>query len=173
MTILQNLFFRAILVPILLTIAAALLETAANLAKGRSIGQYKYRIWARQKQADGSDTLVSLRNLSLETILESYRTTVVNIEQMVSFDVAEYGSLGIELMIGAFAVDIVSLINASCDPTITGYILIGHLLSLIGVVLFVMLNHLASPEEQSSKRIRALISISLGMSAMMIAFFAA
>lgn len=169
MTVLQNVFFKAIIIPIVLTIAAALLESATALVKGKCKGQYKYRAWIRQQQPDESTILVPLLGQSLETIRA--RKDVVEIEPMVNFDLADFGSLGIDLIIGAFAVDVASLVDGRANPTITGYVLIGHLLMLIGIILFLMLSHLSTPREQSDKRSRAAAAIGLGLVAMMIAFF--
>ena len=125
MAILQNVFVRAIIVPIVLACAAALLECIATLAKGRSKGQYKFRVWIEQKLDDGTTRPVPLHGQSIGAI--HARDDIVDIEPMVNFDVANFASLGIDLVVGAFAVDIASLIQAQSDMTITGYVLIVQL----------------------------------------------
>lgn len=92
---------------------------------------------------------------------------------MISLDLSDFGTLGIDLIIGAFAVDIASLINKSSDSTLIGIVLLGHLCMLIGIVLFLALGHLASPEDKFEKRGRAAAAIGLGLLAMIIAFFVA
>ncbi len=171
MEILQNTFVKAIVVPIILAIAATLLEAASALVKGKCKGQQKFRIWVKQKEPDNNVIIVPILGQTLQTIQK--RKDIVDVETMVNFDLADFGTLGIDLIIGAFAVDVASLINTKSNTILIGYILIGHVLMLIGIVLFLALGHLASPEEQSEKRGRAAVAISLGLVAMMIAFFAA
>jgi len=170
MTILQNVFIKTVVVPIVLACGAALLESAAALVKGRSKGPFKFRLWIRQQYDDGSIVIVPLLGQSLKAIC--VRDDIVDIDPMVNFDVAEFASLGIDLVVAAFSVDVVSLIQSQGDTTMIGYVLIAHVFALIGIVLFTMLNQLASPEEQGVKRIRAMIAIGLGMVAMMISFLA-
>lgn len=170
MAILQNIFVKAIVVPIILAVAATLLEIASALVKGRCKEERKFRIWIRQEQADSSTTLVALLGQSLQDIRT--RNDVVDIETMVSFDIADFGSLGIDLIIGAFAVDIASLIDARGDPRVIGIVLVGHILLLTGIVIFLMLSHHDTPEEQKNKRIKVAIAIGLGLFAMIVAFLA-
>jgi hypothetical protein len=168
MAIIQNIFVRVIIMPVIFAVLAAGLESVAALVKGKCRGQYKYRLWIRQQQSDKSTVLVPLLGQSLQ----SARTLsdVVAIEPMVSFDLADFGPLAVDLIVGAFAVDIASLSGAPANPVLIGYILTGHLLLLIVIVALLMLSHQASPEELSDKRNSAAAAILLGLLAMMLAF---
>jgi len=171
MAIFQNIFVKAIAVPVILAVAAALLEATSALVRGKSKGQYKYRVWIRQQQPDNTSTIVPLLGQSLQSLPKL--RNLVEVEQMVNFDIADFGSLGIDLIIGAFAVDVASLIDVRSNPTVSGYVLIAHLLMLIGIVMFIMLSQLATPEELTAKRTRVAVAIGLGLLAMMTAFFVA
>ena len=168
--ILQNVFVKAIVIPILFACAAALLESTAALVKGRSRGDRKFRVWIREQQEGSSSVISPMLGQSLAAIRK--REDIVDIDPMVSLDVADFASLGLDLVIGAFAIDVASLLDVQGDPIMIGYVLVGHVFALIGIILFVMLNQLARPDEQKMKRIRATIAIGLGLVAMMISFLA-
>ena len=170
MAILQNVFVKAIIVPVLLALAAAILETTVALVRGISKDESKYFAWVEKQNSDGTSRIIRVTDQTF-TDLQS-RQDVLEIEQMVSFDVANFSTLGLDLVVGAFAVDVASLINATGNTTTVGFVLTGHFLMLIGILLFTVLNQLTSPNDLSTKRVRALISIGLGILAMMLAFFA-
>jgi hypothetical protein len=170
MEIIQNSFFRSIIIPILFTFAAALFDSTTALVKGRCKGIYKYRAWVRQEHRNGHVTISPMMGQSLATVRE--RSDIVDIDTMVNFDIADFGSVGVDLIVGSFAVDIASLLRAQNDPTRIGYILIMHLFSLIGILMFLMLSQLSGPDEQKSKRILSSIAIGLGIVAMMVSFLA-
>jgi hypothetical protein len=167
--ILQNTFVKSIFIPILLTCASALLEITSVLVKGKSQGKNRYRIWIQQKQADGSKLTIAIPHQSIDQI--AGQSDVVEIEQMVSLDVTDFRSLGINLMLGAFSVDIASLMEKPTNPRMTGFVLFGHLLMLIGVLFFTILGQLIPPEDESTRKRHTLSSIVLGLVAMIVAFF--
>lgn len=163
------------MVPVLLSVAAVLFQLASALVKGKKKGEYKFRIWIKQPQQDGSSNIVPLLGQSLESV--RLRNDIVDVDIMSSFDIADFSSIGISLVIGAFSVDIASLIANKGNPIIIGYVVLGHLFLLIGVLLFVMLCHMTEPKvigvESKSlllKRSRAITAIGLGFLAMMTAF---
>lgn len=170
MAILQNTFVKAIIIPILFALAAALFESTAALVKGRGKGEYKFRVWIRQQHQNGNVTISPMLGQSLAVVRK--RLDIVDIDSMASFDVGDFASLGVDLVVGAFAVDIASLISAQGDPTRIGYVLVMHIFALIGIIMFVMLNQLAGPDEQKPRRVRASVAIGLGLVAMMISFLA-
>lgn len=170
MGILRNPFFRTIIVPILLACVAALLQSAVALVRGKSKGKHRFRVWIRQAVEDGGSVIVPLFGQSVDMIRA--RNDVVDIDRMVTFDVGEFASVGIDLVIAAFATDIVSVIGTEGDQALTGYVLLAHVFMLVGIVLFTMLAQLAGPEEEGVRRTRSAIAIGLGMMAAMLSFLA-
>jgi len=166
MWLLQNIFVKAIIIPVVLAVAAALLELICGLAKGKSDGQRKFRVWTQKQENNGT---IPISHQNLDDIRKN--KNIVDIELMVNVDITNFSMVAIDLIIGAFAVDITSLINTSTVPTIIGYVLIAHLMMLIGIVLFLMLSTSVPPEAHTLRKIEALIAIGLGVLAMMIAFF--
>lgn len=167
MMILQNTFVKAIIVPIILAFVAASAEAICALVKGRSKGQYRFRVWIRQQQED-STSVVALHNQSLETIRE--RDDVVDIDSMASFNIADFSTVGIDLAIGAFAVDVASLIEGRGNSTIITYLLVAHLGLLLGTMGFVMASQLSPPDDEKARRYSSLIAILIGLAAMILAF---
>jgi len=168
--ILQDPIVRAITIPIIFALAAALFESTAALVKGRSKGDYKFRIWVRQDDGNGHSTIAAVQGQSISSILR--HTDIVDIDSMVSFDLADFATLGIDLVVGAFAIDVASLLSSDVSPTSIGLALVMHVFALIGIIMFVMLTQLANPTEVKTKRIRASVAIGLGLIAMMISFLA-
>jgi hypothetical protein len=169
--IFQNTFFRSIFIPIILTCASALLEIISMLVKGKSNGGNRYRVWVQQDQPDGTKFTIAIPHQSIDQI--SGRSGIVEIEQMVNLDVTDFKALGINLMLGAFSVNIASLVGnpTTTNPRMTGFVLFGQLLLLVGVLLFTILCYLVPPENNSLRKRYISASILLGLIAMMISFF--
>ncbi|MFW9917282.1 MAG: hypothetical protein ACFFGZ_16880, partial [Candidatus Thorarchaeota archaeon] len=140
------------------------------LVKGKRSGQMRYMAWLRKQNGSGNETFVRLPDQSLEDIRSNKE--IVEIDLMVSFEIADFTSIGISMVIGAFAVDIATLVNATGNPVITGYLLFGHLMMLIGILLSTMLSKLVPPQDNTNKNVKSGVAISLGILAMMLAFFA-
>ena len=168
MVILQNPFVKIIVIPILLTFLAALFETVSKLVRGiAGKGSGKYKAWV--EQPEGIIQVMSTLGAITHMIKED-DASIIEIEQMSSFSLVDYNSIGISLSIGAIVVDVTSLINKSSNPVYAGCIIILHLFFLAGVLIFVSLSHQAAPEEQSYKRRRSLFAMVTGLVAMIMAF---
>lgn len=168
--LLGNPFFKAVVVPVFLALAAALLEASAALVRGKVRGSHKFRVWINQAQPDKSMSVVPLQGQSLHALRAM--DGVVDIDDMVSFDLAAFGTVGIDLIIGTFAVDITTLIDGQGNSVKLGYLVFAHLMMLVGIVMFLMLANLAGPHELKSKRVRAGVAVGLGLIAMMTSFMA-
>jgi hypothetical protein len=171
--ILQNPFIRSIIIPILFVLAATLFESSAALVKGICNGEYKFRVWIRQRHRNGVDTISPMMGQSIVNVRN--RSDIVDLDRMVMFDIAEFASLGIKLIIGAFAIDVAALINASSSsssnfvvPSSIAVVLFFHLFALVGILTFVMLSYLSGPDKQNRKRKISWAAIGLGVVSMML-----
>jgi hypothetical protein len=169
MDFIRNPFVKSIIFPIIFAVTGAILEAITALVKGKCNGNRKYRIWVREAESEASALAVPLLNQSIDTIRT--HNNIVEIEQMVNFDISDFGGIGIKLIIGAYAIDIISLVGTQSDPNTISILLLVHLFFLMGIVYFIMNRHLASPEQLNLKRNRAAFSIGLGIFAMAITFF--
>jgi hypothetical protein len=166
-TILQSPFLKSVVIPILLAFLAALLQCMTLLIRGRSKGQYKFRLWVKQGRGK-STTLMPVPHQRIQDIRNHKQA--VDIERMPSLDWGDFTSVGIDLILGAFAVDIVSLTGGQKNSILTPYLLFIHLLMLVGVLLFLMLGQVAPPEDRQRKTTTVMATV-LGTVAMMLSFF--
>ena len=167
----QNVLLKAIFIPFSLAFAAAALDLVSALVRGTSDGPYKFRLWIEQPPSSSHPKrVVPLLKQSLDDI--QTRTDVVDVDSAVSLDLANLGSVAINLIIAAFTVDITYLIDETGQPTSVGFVLLIHLLLLIGIVISLMLSEHVNPGEVNKKRIRVAFAIILGLMAMIAALLA-
>lgn len=170
--LLQNIFFKTIIIPIILTLGSTGLESISALVKGSARGDYKYKLWIKEKRNGSENEVWPLPNQSIDNIAAGKIPDIVEIEPMFSFDLSEYGSLAINLIMGAFTVDITSLIDKQGSPVNVGGLLVIHVLLLIGILGALTWRYNASPNEIKRKRNSVLLAITLGFLAMFSAFLA-
>jgi len=158
----------SILIPGLFVLSAAFFEVTCNLSKGT--GSNLYRCWIKRMSSDGSHRLLPISNLSL-TDVKSLGDKVVRIEQSVSFDPAEYGSIGIDLIIATFVIDALSLLANQVNMSNITLLISAHFAALISIGFFVALNHVTSPGKRIKKRFLALFAIAIGAISLGSTFF--
>jgi len=160
--------FAAIVVPIIIVFMAGLVEFVTSWStKGRS--KYPLRIWTsevgdeewRWEPAD-VDRLVTLQE----------HKEIQHIEPTVRFSIASFSSLGLDLVMGAYAIDVASLIQNEGAPTYLGIAVIVQLVMLIAVVCCMQINQSTPPYQPVSGKLSALGAIFFGLVAMMSSFLA-
>lgn len=170
-TFLQNVLLKAILIPFSLAFASAALDLTSALVRGRGQGAYKFRLWIELPTSSSHPKrIVPLLNQSLDDI--QTRTDVIDVDCTVNFDLANLGSVAINLIIAAFTVDITILIEETSQPKSVGFVLLIHLLLLIGIVISLMFSEHTNPKEINQKRISVAFAILFGLAAMIAALFA-
>ncbi len=134
-------------------------------------GEHKYRVWIRKKMADGISMDSSMSHHSVEDIQKS-TDKIIDLEPMASFDIAEFGSLPINLIISAFAIFVSSLSASNSTlmqhPEQVGLILVVLVLILISILNFLATNKGASPDDFGARKSRTIMCIFLGTCAMII-----
>jgi|GEM_PF-7030885 len=177
--ILSNSFFKSIFIPILLALLSALLEYTLGLAKGRSNQNSQYRVWVKEQDSNTPRSYIKSLNFIRS------ENNFIHVENLISPEWSEFGSVANSLIIGAFAVDITSLIDFhsinqtnsnvlvnQTSPILIGVILLIHLFLLLLISLFLILNNQTSPLQQSQKNNYVKLAILSGLIAMFLAYFA-
>jgi hypothetical protein len=193
-SLIHNIFFISVGVPVMLTLGAAFLEIVTSLAKGRCRGDGKYLVWIevsspQQIPASSSSSTTQGRvqvikklqqypNLTINEIRQRSREKIVEIETLCSISITEFNTIGIDLIIGAFSVDIAFMLahgtNASVqveDLSKLGSIVFLHLLFLIGILSSVAFAKNAAPDEEKLKGRSSFAAIILGLCSMIAAFY--
>jgi hypothetical protein len=170
----QNTFVRAIVLPTILTLCTAVLEYQIKIVKGKGDGRYRYIAWVREATEDGGMRLVPYPHQSLAKIFNHNRffRNLVDVQPMFTFQIAEFGSLAVNLAIGALAVDIVSLFDVANRQSDTAMIIVFHILMLVVIELMLIQSQITSPERIIARELQSLAAIIFGFSAMALAFFA-
>ncbi|MEW6030420.1 MAG: hypothetical protein ACOYZ8_08010 [Chloroflexota bacterium] len=174
-TLFQNIFVRTIIVPLLLTIFTALLEYQLKIMNGKGNGDYRYTAWVQQKEIDGSIRIVPYPQQSLEKIIDDVKRRkirLVGIDSMFIPSFMEFGTLALNLVMGAMAVDIASLLSVNNNRGVTGGLIVAHIGMLITVQLLLTTSSMKSPIKSIASEFQAIIAIALGFVAMAITFFA-
>jgi len=162
-------FMTSVGVPTILTLASAILEV---IVKGISNDDEPYyRVWIE----DTNDNKIRASDENI-TFIKNGNSGLIEIEPKTSLkSISNFGSVAISLIIGAFTVDITSLLDEKGISKKIGGALLSHLLCLIAILLCLTTIHQMSYVSQTNfknyKGRWVLIAIILGFIAMMSAFF--
>jgi hypothetical protein len=185
----QDSFVKSIIIPLVLTIASTGMEYLSALPKGKASKDRIYRVWIPETNSSSSSNLTSssttsatlssavinppdLQHFTPRAIdfLHS-RSDFTHVETLITKEFSDFGSVAINLIIGAFAVDITSLLDANNTSTITGVVILVHLLFLIAILGCLLLNNMTEPINTAEKNRYVKLAILFGLIAMTIAFF--
>jgi|GEM_PF-6572662 len=173
--LLGNLFIRSIVIPIFLALTVAYLKPTVDLVKGRMKqcsgdpqDHCKFRIWVG---ANGRPPYRPITDQSIRHIVQTHKLDTVAIQPLPDFSFGELATVGLDLLVGAFAIDLASLIASNpTQVSLFPMIFMLHLVLFVPIILVQMLNHLDSPGLSQARNRRAVISLGLGLVAMMTAF---
>ncbi len=155
-------FLIPIGIPILFAVFSALFQFVANLTKG----EQKFRVWVRQ-QENGESILVLHQGQTTTGI--SGLKNLVDIDRLAGFDVI-LAPVGIDLVIGAFALYAAALIRATGTAESMLGVLVVDIGALIAVVILGALVNLVGPDETRIKTGCTAGAILTGIAAMAISF---
>lgn len=138
--------------------------------KGRR-SRGKYRIWFHRPSAkprDDENPEWQMETGGVKTLVTRYGdgSTIGSIEQSVRFKDGNPCSLGLDLVAGAIAIDVVSAITGQGGPPYLGYAFGLHAVLLVAVGWLVWMNHIAPPHEFWWLKISAVFPIAFGGVAM-------
>jgi hypothetical protein len=189
--LLSNVFVTSILVPLILTGISTVLEYSSALVKGKASQDRIYRVWIQESNPNSATALPSSSNRSSTTTnpnvasapkVEPYsprsidflysRSDFTHIEPLISHQWSDFSSVAINLIVGAFAVDIASLLSPNSNSFLTAFIILGHLTVLGAIFLLLTSNNLTEPSQIKTKNKYVMLAIILGLIAMIIAFLA-
>jgi hypothetical protein len=191
--ILGNVFVTSILVPLILTGISTVLEYSSALVKGKANKDRIYRVWIQETPVNpGSATALSSGSTGNSTTansavasvprIEPYsprsidflysRSDFIHVEPLISHEWSDFSSVAINLIVGAFAVDITSLLSPNSNSFLTAFVILGHLTVLGAIFLLLTSSNLTEPSQMKRKNKYVMLAIILGLIAMVIAFLA-
>lgn len=163
MELFENLFVKAIVVPLVITLTSAILEIAPLMIHGTtSRGESKYVVWLAKGRSRKTDQTIADIRATKE---------VIDIDKMTGFHVTNFRSLPINLVMAAFTVDISALVNNQNNGAVSGYIFMGHLFLLVTIIILCLYRESISPQEAKKRAFHSLLPIIVGFLAMITAFF--
>jgi len=178
-----SLFIRAVVVPVVCIIVAAIIECTVAIQRGKGSGPYKYRVWVKQTEPDGTIRTIPRVGECVGDLCKLDGASIVDIEQMMCFSMPEFGGIAIDLIIGALAVDLGVLINAPQTlqkgetaaqilhwSSVLGYVQLAHFAILICVIFSLIISQHLPPEDDATRRRWVLIALLLSALAMVTAF---
>ncbi len=142
---------RIVIVPLSILLAGFILEISAVRTRGVQKGLHKFKAWLRR--SDGSyhaDSPCSITQI--EEYTKHGTDSLVDIVELVSFE--SYSGISFDLCIAALTSDIVAIFHAqqkTVAPPNLALIITIHLLLLVFVVVLVIANNLASPDQATTR----------------------
>ncbi len=168
----QNSVTQVLVIPIILALISAFFSLLPELARGVSIGGKNYRLWVKQ-QGRGSGSLSPVSQQSLGDIRRNFLTinTINDIEQLVRVEFCEFAYVGLDLIIGAFTIDLILLIKNSTAAAYVGARFILHLIFLSMIICLLIIRNYKSSDQNKDKTKLTLFAIILGVVAIAISFW--
>ena len=161
--------FAALGVPSAYVLLAGTGEFLASWsAKGGA--QHPFRIYTNDKRAVGW----TLETGDIDRVMDLHRSgkAIAHIEPTVRFSIANFSSLGIDLALGAIAVDIAWAIDGTVDSTLLFLCLAIQIFIAFGSLFAMQLNQKARPDQRWLGNGSAIVAIFLGFIDMFLSFVA-
>jgi hypothetical protein len=161
--------FAALGVPAAYVLVAGTAEFLASYsAKGGE--QHPFRIYTNEERTRGWTREIG----DIDKVMDLHRSgkTITHIEPTVHFSIANFSSLGLDLALGAIAVDIAWAIDGTVNSTLLFTCLAVQVVIAFGSLFALQINQKARPDQRWLGNWSAVGAIFLGFCAMFLSFVA-